>query len=148
MDFMQAKMTLRNTLVAAIMLFHVSNSYCQNLNLASEDNEVSKSSDIVGKRFHQVDNIPNSDTYLNFSSTTKALYIITGTLPFSGKSFRDECPCSVSISNDVISINCMCQDREIYPDPIRDSFTFDAKRQVLISKSHRYNGNYMTWKLN
>ena len=105
--------------------------------------------DLTGKQFHQMDEMPDSDTYLKFVSSTKATYIMTGTLPISHQSYRDECPCTVTITGSKVSIRCICSDKEVYPDPIEDSFTYDSKTQTLTSTRFRsLDGEYWVWKLN
>ena len=104
--------------------------------------------DLKNKQFHQLDKTPNSDTYLTFLSNSKAMYIMTGSLPISGKSFRDECPCAVTVSGNKISISCICDDKEIYPDPIEDSFIYETQNQKLISNRYSIGGKYIEWVLN
>jgi hypothetical protein len=103
---------------------------------------------LSGMEFHQKDEIPNSDTFLKFNSNSSAVYTMTGKLVMSGKSFRDECPCSVKVSGNQISINCTCSDKEIYPDPIKDSFTYNSTTKTLTSTSYRSrDGAYIVWNL-
>lgn len=103
--------------------------------------------ELGGKKFHQIDKTPDSDTYLKFNSNSSGIYIMTGILPISGKIFTDECPCSVKVSGTQISINCICLDKEIYPDPIKDSFTYDLENQRLVSGSYSISGSPVVWKL-
>jgi hypothetical protein len=103
--------------------------------------------DLTGKKFEQIDEIPNSSTFLYFKSNTEAVYTMTGSL-MSGKTFRDECSCKTSVQGNKISINCICDDREIYPDPIKDSFVYDAATGSLKSTSYSdRNQNPFIWKL-
>lgn len=102
--------------------------------------------DLTGKIFQQVDNIPNSTTDLKFNSNTQVLIIITNQM--NGKTYVDECPGKATVQGNKITIYCTCEDREIYPDPIRDSYTYDQKSQVLTSTSYRSAvGKYFIWKL-
>ena len=97
---------------------------------------------LSGKRFLQTDNIPG-DTYIRFDSNSNAVYIMTG----SG--YTDECACSCNVNGNKISIKCICADKDIYPDPIEDSFTYDASKGTLTSTRYRTSssGAYFVWNL-
>ena len=97
---------------------------------------------LAGKRFLQSDNIPG-ETYLRFESNTRATYIMTS------MGYTDECPCSCIVSGNKISIKCVCSDKEIYPDPIEDSFTYDAAKGILTSTRYRTSssGAFFVWNL-
>jgi hypothetical protein len=100
--------------------------------------------DLTGKQFEQIDDIPSTTT-LYFKSNTTASYVIVSTI--GGKTYRDECSCKATISGNKISINCICDDKEIYPDPIKDSFVYDPQSQTLTSTSYRtVAGKYFVWK--
>jgi hypothetical protein len=122
-------------------------SFLLSLKLFSVNAQNNKSIDLAGKQFQQVDLIDNTDTFIKFISNTKAVYIIAGQLSISGRTFRDECPCSVVLSGNNISIDCSCLDKEVYPDPIRDKFVYDIKTNTLTSKIYKYrDGKYFSWK--
>ncbi len=97
---------------------------------------------LAGKKFLQADNIPG-ETYLRFESNTKATFIM------SSMGYTDECPCSCTVSGNKISIKCLCADRELYPDPIEDSFTYDAAKGILTSTRYRTTsgGAFFVWNL-
>ena len=78
----------------------------------------------------------------------KHTYIMNGSLPISGKPYRDECPCNVKLVSGVIEIRCICADKDIYPDPIEDSFTYDEKSKILTSTRFRNASTkkYINWK--
>jgi hypothetical protein len=100
--------------------------------------------DLTGKQFEQIDDIPSTTT-LYFKSNTTASYVMVSTI--GGKTYRDECSCKATISGNKISINCICDDKEIYPDPIKDSFVYDPQSQTLTSTSYRtVAGKYFVWK--
>ena len=102
--------------------------------------------DLTNKTFHLIDKIPNSTTELFFSSKNQAVYIITNVI--NGKTYVDKCPGKATLSGNNITINCMCEDKELYPDPIKDSFTYDSKSKTLTSKSYRSTeGIYDIWNL-
>jgi hypothetical protein len=101
---------------------------------------------LIGKSFEQIDNIPNSTTTLFFKSNTIVIYVITNII--NGKTIIDECPGKCTIIGNKISIKCSCSDKEIYPDPITDNFIYDTKYQTLTSSSYRSrDGKFLLWKL-
>lgn len=91
-----------------------------------------------GLQFELYDKTTGSSSVIKFTSNTQATYVMSGVLQFSGKSFRDECPCKCTVSNNKITINCVCDDREIYPDPITDAFEYDSKARILTSTRYKY----------
>ncbi len=92
---------------------------------------------LAGLKFEQYDKMESS-TVLHFTSNTQAMYIMTGILPISGKSYRDECPCKCTVNGTSIKIVCPCSDKEVFPDPIEDSFVFDASSKTLKSSTYNY----------
>jgi hypothetical protein len=92
---------------------------------------------LAGLRFEQYDKA-DGYTIVEFGPGKKATYIMGGVLPFNGQSYREECLCTFSISNSVITLACECPDKELYPDPVEDEFTFDKQRKTLTSKRYRY----------
>jgi hypothetical protein len=103
--------------------------------------------DLTGKVFRQVNKIKGNATELMFKSNTEVLYVITNVI--GGKTYIDECPGKATVQGNKITINCICPDRELYPDPLKDSFTFDEKTQNLTSTSYRSaDGVYFILKQN
>jgi hypothetical protein len=104
---------------------------------------------LAGKQFYQVymHQPGKMEAHLRFDSENKATYIMNGTLTISGAKFRDECPCTVKMVSGNISIKCICSDKEIYPDPIEDSFTYNDKTKVLTSTRYKDNKakEFITW---
>lgn len=106
----------------------------------------SQNPDLTGKKFEQINQIPNSSAQLYFKSNTEAVYIMSGSL-MSGRTYREECNCKVTFQGKEISISCLCNDREMYPDPIKDSFIYDAATNSLKSTSWSdRNRNPFIWK--
>lgn len=102
--------------------------------------------DMSGKVFQLIEKIPNSTTELKFKSNTEVTYVITNYI--FGKTYIDECPGKSIINGNTITISCICKNKELYPDPISDRFTFDAKSRTLISTDHRtVDGIYFVWEL-
>lgn len=105
-----------------------------------------KSSNLNGKIFQLIDQIPNSTTDLMFISNSEVVYVITNV--FNGKTFVDECPGKTTFINNKVTINCICKDKEIYPDPIKDSFIYNPKSQTLTSTIYKsVDGKYFVWEM-
>jgi hypothetical protein len=65
----------------------------------------------------------------------------------SGKTYIDECPCKTTVKGNNIEIICVCEDKELYPDPITDSFVYDSATNSLKSTSYSdRNRNPIYWK--
>jgi hypothetical protein len=125
---------MKNLLILAIMLIK--------FGFANAQSEI----DLSNKIFQQVDNIPNSTTELFFPSKNQVVYIITNVI--KGKTYIDKCPGKATLNGNIVSINCNCEDKEIYPDPISDSFIYDSKSKTLTSKSYKStDGFYFVWNL-
>lgn len=102
--------------------------------------------DLTGKTFVMEDKLPNSTTELYFASKVQVVYIITNII--NGKTYIDKCPGKATISENKISISCFCDDKELYPEPIKDSFIYDSSSKKLTSKSYRSTeGVYFVWNL-
>jgi hypothetical protein len=105
-----------------------------------------KSSNLNGKIFQLIDQIPNSTTDLMFISNSEVVYVITNV--FNGKTYVDECPGKTTFINNKLTINCICKDKEIYPDPIKDSFIYNPKSQTLTSTIYKsVDGKYFVWEM-
>jgi hypothetical protein len=105
-----------------------------------------QSIDLSGKKFEQIAKIPNSTTHLYFKSNTESVYVMTNVL-MSGKTYIDECPCKTTVKGNNIEISCVCDDKEIYPDPINDSFIYDVATNSLKSTSYSdRDRNPIYWK--
>jgi hypothetical protein len=105
-----------------------------------------KFTNLNGKIFRQIDQIPNSTTDLMFISNTEVVYIITNV--FNGKTYVDECPGKSTFINNKVNINCICKDKEIYPDPIKDSFIYNPKSLTLNSTIYKsVDGKDFVWEM-
>lgn len=76
-----------------------------------------KSTNLNGKIFRQIDQIPNSTTDLMFISNTEVVYIITNA--FNGKTFVDECPGKSTFINNKVNINCISKTKKYTQTPLR-----------------------------
>lgn len=125
---------MKNLLFVILALFIVQNSKAQN------------PPDLTNKTFILQEKIPNSTTELLFLSKTKVNYIITNLI--NGKTFIDKCPGTATYVGSKISIKCLCEDKDLYPDPIEDTFIYDSKYSILKStQSRTIDGLYFEWKL-
>lgn len=97
---------------------------------------------LTGKIFVQNDEIPNSTTELHFQSSTKVLYVMTNYV--LGKTYIDKCIGNAKIKGNNISINCLCDDKELFPDPIKENFIYDPKTKQLTSTKYVPN---IVWNL-
>ena len=116
---------MKNLFIIAFLCFLPSISSAQN------------NAQLAGLTFEQYDKT-ESTTIVRFTSNTQATYIMSGTLMMSGKTFRDECPCKCNISGNKVKITCNCPDKEIYPEPIVESYIYDAKAKTLTSTNFKY----------
>jgi hypothetical protein len=98
-----------------------------------------KELDLTNKTFLQEDESP-ATTELFFTSKNQVTYIITNEI--YGKTYIDKCPGKATLSGNKISIICNCADKEIYPDPIKESFVYDSKTKTLKSTSYS-----LVWRL-
>ena len=102
--------------------------------------------DFTNKTFLKENKTLNSTEELFFTSKNQVTYIITSVI--NGNTYIDKCPGKATLSGNKISILCNCTDKEIYPDPIKDSFVYDSKNKTLTSTSYRsLNGVYFVWSL-
>jgi hypothetical protein len=102
---------------------------------------------LSNKTFLMEDKI-SSSTELYFNSKDQVTYLITNVI--KGKTYIDKCIGKATISDNKISINCTCDDKELYPDPISDSFIYDSKSQTLTSTKYTYvseGRKYVIWNL-
>ncbi len=95
---------------------------------------------LSGKRFVMTETIPG-ETILIFDSNGNATYVM------KGNGYEDKCPCSCYVKGKETVIKCICQDKDIYPDPIEDSFVFNDAKNVLTSTRYKTSssGSFIVW---
>jgi hypothetical protein len=96
--------------------------------------------DLTNKTFLNEDDYNGTSRELFFNSKNQVTYIITTEI--NGKTYIDKCPGKATISGNEISIIYNCADKEIYPDPIKESFVYDSKTKTFKSTSYRF-----VWRL-
>ena len=110
--------------ILALFAFNISNAQ-SDINLS-------------GMRFEEYTKASDASTILEFKSNTRAIYIMSGVSPFSGRSFQDICQCTAIVNGNRVNIKCNCEDKEVYPDPIIDNFVFDKSHKQLVSTKYQY----------
>ena len=117
---------MKNLLILATMLLTFGFSNAQN------------GLDLTKKTFRKADKIPDniSTEEIYFTSKNQVIYIITSVI--KGKTYIDKCSGKATLTGNKISINCICEDKELYPDPITDTFIYDSKSQTLTSTVYLY----------
>lgn len=93
---------------------------------------------LSGLRFQQYQKDNSSYAILEFSTNKQVSYVMGGMLPMSGKSYKDACTGTYSVSGNKITIKCTCSDKDLFPDPIEDSFQYDSKTKTLTSTRYKY----------
>lgn len=94
--------------------------------------------DLTGLRFEQLDKNEDASSVLQFFSNKQAVYIMSGKSLYSGRRYSDQCPCTVTVNKTAVTIRCICDDRDIYPDPIEDAYIYDNKMGKLTSTRYKY----------
>jgi hypothetical protein len=89
---------------------------------------------LVGKTFTYFDKLTGSKESFIFSDSKKLKWI--GQTEFAGKYYEDICFGNYTIEGNKIKIVYSCDDKEVYPDPQRETFVFSATTNALISTIH------------
>jgi hypothetical protein len=84
---------------------------------------------LTGKTFEYIDKQTGGKETYTFVSTTKIKLVMQS--EFNGKIMQDVCYGSVILESNKIKVSCMCDDKEIYPDPLKEAFIFDATSNTL-----------------
>jgi len=93
-----------------------------------------KSFNLTGKTFEYTDYITNGKEQYKFISNTKVKLIMLS--EFNGKSFQDICLCQCSIEGNKIKVNCTCEDKEVFPNPLKETFIYDPNKNTLTTTIH------------
>ena len=89
---------------------------------------------LAGKTFEYFNNETNSKEQYAFISNTEAKLIMLS--EFSGQSYKDVCSCKSSVDGNIVKISCNCEDKEIYPEPLKESFIYDKNKNTLTTTIH------------
>lgn len=84
---------------------------------------------LAGKTFEYFNNETNSKEQYAFISNTEAKLILLS--EFNGQSYKDVCSCKSSVDGNIVKISCNCEDKEIYPEPLKETFIYDKSKNIL-----------------
>jgi hypothetical protein len=93
---------------------------------------------LPGLKFQEYNKTTGTYTRIEFGSNKQVSCVMGGVLPISNRSYREVCPGTYTITGNKITIKCVCADKDLFPDPIEDSFTYDSKTKSLISTRYKY----------
>lgn len=91
-------------------------------------------SNVTGKTFEYIDKLTGSKEVYTFLSSTKVKLVMLS--EFNGKIMQDVCFGTVVFESNKIKVSCICDDKEIYPDPLKEAFVFDAASNSLTTTIH------------
>ncbi len=90
--------------------------------------------DLVGKTFEYKDPYTNGvEKYVFISNTESKLIMLSS---FGGQSYRDVCICKYTLEGNKVKVNCICEDKEVFPNPLREAFIYDFKNKTLTTTIH------------
>lgn len=89
---------------------------------------------LTGKTFEYINNETNSKEQYAFISNTEAKLIMLS--EFNGKSYKDVCLCKCSVEGNKVKVSCNCEDKEIYPEPLKETFIYDKSKNTLTTTIH------------
>jgi hypothetical protein len=89
---------------------------------------------LTGKTFEYIDKLTGSKESYTFLSNAKIKLVMLS--EFNGKYMQDVCFGTVVFESNKIKVSCICDDKEIYPDPLKEVFIFDAVSNSLTTTIH------------
>lgn len=89
---------------------------------------------LTGKTFEYINNETNSKEQYAFISNTEAKLIMLS--EFNGKTYKDVCLCKCSVEGNKVKVSCNCEDKEIYPEPLKETFIYDNSKNTLTTTIH------------
>lgn len=75
---------------------------------------------LVGKKFEYIDQANESKEVYHFQDNNRVK--LTMSTVFNGKYLEDVCSGTYKIEANKVKVVCNCPDKEVYPDPIRETF--------------------------
>ncbi len=122
-SFFQLKQKkMKNLIVTAIALLTYNFSHAQDSFI------------LTGKTFEYINNESNTKEQYAFTSNTEAK--LTMLSDFNGQSYKDVCLCKFALEGDKVKISCNCEDKEIYPEPLKETFIYDKSKNTLTTTIH------------
>jgi hypothetical protein len=88
---------------------------------------------IEGKTFENVDENNSKEQY-TFLSNNKAKLVMKTEV--NGKYFEDICSCQYNVEGSKIKIICNCEDKEVYPNPLKETFIYNSNLGTLTTTIH------------
>lgn len=89
---------------------------------------------LTGKTFSYTDPRTLGVEKYSFLSNSKATLLMISS--YNGQTFRDVGNCQSSVEGNRVKINCICEDRDTFPDPLKEIFIYDAKTGNLSTTVH------------
>ena len=89
---------------------------------------------LTGKTYAYVDKLTGGKEAYTFLSSTKIKLVMLS--EFNGKIMQDVCFGTVVFESNKIKVSCICDDKEIYPDPLKEVFIFNAATNSLTTTIH------------
>lgn len=89
---------------------------------------------LTGKTYEYIDKLTGSKEAYTFISSTKVKLVMLS--EFNGKIMQDVCLGNVVFESNKIKVSCICTDKEIYPEPLKEAFIFDTATNSLITTIH------------
>lgn len=93
-----------------------------------------KGSSLISKTFEYVDRSANNVEQYSFLSETKVRLVMKSVV--NGDFFEDVCVCQYTIDGNKINVNCICEDKEIYPNPLKETFIYNRGKNTLSTTIH------------
>lgn len=89
---------------------------------------------LTGKTFEYIDKRSQvTSAYTFLSNKSARLKILT---ELSGKIYEDNCTCKCEIDRNKISVNCECDDKEVYKEELKEVFLIDPQKKTLKTTIH------------
>ena len=89
---------------------------------------------LAGKTFEYFNNEAKSREQYAFISNTEAKLILLS--EFNGQSYKDVCLCKITVDGNSVKTSCTCEDKEIYPEPLKETFLYDKSKNILTTTIH------------
>ena len=110
------------SLITLILIFFI--------NLANGQTAVN----VTGKTFEYIDKLTGGKESYTFISNSKVKLVMQS--EFNGKIMQDVCYGNVVFESLKVKVSCICDDKEIFPDPLKEVFIFDAGSNTLVTTIH------------
>lgn len=89
---------------------------------------------LAGRTFVYFDKFTGSKESFIFTDNKKVKWV--GQTEFAGKQYEDICFGNYAIEGNKIKVVYSCDDKEVYPEPQRETFVFSTNSNTLTSTIH------------